>query len=90
MVRNHTGSMGVADSGSLYVTHGQQTPPRSTSRSLEGIGERARRLAGGLLDGPDRERLLNYSAELEQKAAVLQAGAEGTASDTERRQQEPE
>ena len=38
------------------------------------LAERARRLATGLLDGPDRDRLLNYSAELEQKAAELEDG----------------
>jgi hypothetical protein len=38
------------------------------------LAQRARRLAGGLLDGPDRDRLLKYSAELEQKAAELEDG----------------
>jgi hypothetical protein len=39
------------------------------------LAERARRLAGSLLDGPDREQLLKYSAELEQKAAGLKGEA---------------
>ena len=38
------------------------------------MAKRARRLAGGLSDGPDRDRLLKYSAELEQKAAGLEDG----------------
>jgi hypothetical protein len=54
------------------------------------LAERAKRLAGGLLDGPDRDRLLDYSAELDQKAAALTAGiaSEKTASATP--QQPPE
>lgn len=38
------------------------------------LAKRARRLAGGLLDGPDRDRLLNYAGQLEQKAAGLEGG----------------
>jgi hypothetical protein len=37
------------------------------------LAERARRLAGNLLDGPDRNSLLQYSKELEEKAAELEA-----------------
>jgi hypothetical protein len=36
------------------------------------LAERARRLAGDLLDGPDRDSLLQYSEELEEKAAKLE------------------
>jgi hypothetical protein len=39
------------------------------------LAERARRLAGGLLDDSERNRLLDYSEELDQKAARLQAEA---------------
>jgi hypothetical protein len=39
------------------------------------LAERARRLADGLLDDADRKRLLEYSEELAQKAARLQADA---------------
>jgi len=38
-----------------------------------GQAERAKRLAGNLLDGPDRDSLLHYSEELEEKAANLGA-----------------
>jgi hypothetical protein len=38
-----------------------------------GQAERAKRLAGKLLDGPDRDSLLHYSEELEEKAAKLGA-----------------
>jgi hypothetical protein len=37
------------------------------------LAQRARRLAGNLLDGPDRDSLLQYSEELEVKAAILEA-----------------
>jgi hypothetical protein len=37
------------------------------------LAERARRLAGNLLDGPDRDSLLQYSDELKEKAAKLEA-----------------
>ena len=37
------------------------------------LAERARRLAGNLLDGPDRASLLQYSEELKEKAAALEA-----------------
>ena len=42
------------------------------------LAGRARRLAGNLLDGPDKDRLLQYSDELEKKAAALESphGAE--------------
>jgi hypothetical protein len=55
------------------------------------LAERARRLAAGLLDGPDRDRLLNYSAELDQKAAGLNGdvGSEGMAERVERQGQTP-
>lgn len=36
------------------------------------LAQRARRLAGNLLDGPDRTSLLQYSEELEEKAAKLE------------------
>jgi hypothetical protein len=39
------------------------------------LAERAKRLAGGLLDGPDRDSLLHYSEELEEKAAKLEANS---------------
>jgi hypothetical protein len=32
------------------------------------LAKRAKRLAGNLLDGPDRDALLHYSEELEEKA----------------------
>lgn len=35
------------------------------------LAKRARRLAGNLLDGPDRDSLLQYSEELEEKATKL-------------------
>jgi len=38
----------------------------------------AKRLAGTLLEDPAREGLLNYSAELEEKAAQLEIGATPT------------
>jgi hypothetical protein len=38
------------------------------------LAKRAKRLAGTLLDDPARDRLLKYSAELEQKAAGLEDG----------------
>ena len=37
------------------------------------LSEKAKRLAGTLLDGPDRDLLLDYAAELEQKATGLEA-----------------
>jgi hypothetical protein len=37
------------------------------------LAERAKRLAGNLLDGPDRDSLLQYSEELKEKAAKLEA-----------------
>jgi hypothetical protein len=40
------------------------------------LAERARRLADGLLDDADRNRLLEYSEDLAQKAARLQADAD--------------
>ena len=51
------------------------------------LAERARRLAGGLLDGPDRDRLLAYSAELVQKAEGLEAELR---SDEQQQQHVPE
>lgn len=37
------------------------------------LAKRAKRLAGALRDDPVRDRLLDYSAELDQKAARLEA-----------------
>jgi len=37
------------------------------------LAKRAKRLAGTLLDDPVRDRLLEYSTELEEKAAGLEA-----------------
>lgn len=42
------------------------------------LAKRAKRLAGTLLDDPAREGLLNYSAELEIKAAQLGIGVPPT------------
>jgi hypothetical protein len=36
--------------------------------------KRAKRLAGNLLDGPNRDSLLHHSEELEEKATKLEAG----------------
>jgi hypothetical protein len=54
------------------------------------LAERARRLAGSLLDGPDRDRLLNYSAELEQKAAGLEGEIPSKAAESTRKPSDPE
>ena len=40
------------------------------------LAERARRLAGNLLDDPARDSLLKYSEELEEKAAKLEVRSE--------------
>ena len=40
------------------------------------LAERARRLAGNLLDDPARDSLLEYSEELEEKAAKLEVRSE--------------
>jgi hypothetical protein len=40
------------------------------------LAEKAKRLAGNLLDGPDRDSLLQYSKELQEKAAKLEAGSD--------------
>lgn len=37
------------------------------------LAKRARRLAGSFVDGPDRDRLLEYAKELDEKAAGLEA-----------------
>ena len=37
------------------------------------LAERARRLAGGLSDGTDRDRLLEYAEELTEKVVKLEA-----------------
>jgi hypothetical protein len=39
------------------------------------LAEKAKRLAGNLLDGPDRDSLLHYSEELQEKAAKLDASS---------------
>jgi hypothetical protein len=44
----------------------------SASRDM---AKRARRLAGIFLDGPDRDRLLPYAKELDERAAGLEAQA---------------
>jgi hypothetical protein len=46
------------------------------------LAKRARRVAEGLLEGPDRDRLLKYSAELEQKAVGLEDGGVSQAGNT--------
>jgi hypothetical protein len=38
------------------------------------LARRARRLAGTLLDGPDRDRLLQYVDEMEQRTGELERG----------------
>jgi hypothetical protein len=42
------------------------------------LAKRARRLAGTLLDDPARDRLLDYSTELEEKAAQLEVDVRST------------
>ena len=49
------------------------------------LAQRARRLAGNLLDGPDRNLLLDYAAELDDKAA----GRAGPAADKTSQQPGP-
>jgi len=41
-----------------------------------GLAERARRLAGDLLDDPVKESLLKYAEELDERAAKLKADRE--------------
>lgn len=43
------------------------------------LAKRARRLGESLLDGPDRDRLVAYSRELDAKAADLEAQANSEA-----------
>jgi hypothetical protein len=52
------------------------------------LAKRAKNLAGTLLDDPARDRLLDYSAELDQKAAGLEArvGSEGPSLAPEQQQ----
>ena len=40
-----------------------------------GLAERARRLAGTFLDGPDKDELLGYAEELEAQATSLEKQA---------------
>jgi hypothetical protein len=51
-----------------------RTHREGQATAWRGQAERAKRLAGNLLDGPDRDSLLHYSEELEEKAAKLEAG----------------
>jgi hypothetical protein len=39
------------------------------------MAERAKRLAGSLIDGPDRTRLLRYAEELDEQTAALEKQA---------------
>ena len=43
------------------------------------LAERALRLAGTLVDGPDRDELLRYAKELEAQASSLEKQATGSA-----------
>ena len=48
------------------------------------LGKRARRLAGTFVDGPDRDRLLQYAKELDEKAAGRQGWRPKTRTDRPR------
>ena len=76
MVRNHNGSRGVADSIGVVTLYVMASKPHLEVQAAawRELAKRARRLAGGLLDGPDRDRLLKYSAQLEEKAAGVEGG----------------
>jgi hypothetical protein len=50
-----------------------RTHREEQATAWRGQAERAKRLAGNLLDGPDRDALLHYSEQLEEKAAKLGA-----------------
>ena len=48
-----------------------RSPREVQAAAWRALAERARRLAGGLLDDAVRDSLLKYSEELEQEAAKL-------------------
>jgi hypothetical protein len=55
------------------TSHGGQSHREVHATAWRELAERARRLAGGLWDDPARNALLQYSKELEEKAAKLDA-----------------
>jgi hypothetical protein len=50
-----------------------KAPQVEQAANARELAKRARRLAGTLMDGPDKDGLLDYANELEAQAAALEA-----------------
>lgn len=67
------------------MTKTSQVEQAMASRDL---AKRARRLAGTFMDGPDKDRLLQYASELEAQAAELEAARPVTQPQQQAQQQQ--
>lgn len=66
----------------------ESADPRAQAVAARELAARARRLAHGVGEGAERQRLLQYAKELEEHATQLEARASGSAKPQVEQQQQ--